>query len=317
MAINGKVLNGNVINGNDSKTVLQALSAVTTSVVSAVNNIGKLISLAQSSAASISKAITKTMSTIAGHVTVLLTEIASHFITLTASVSNSTSIVKQAFKTFTLVQASSLTISRSINKLISIIQSSLVTVKKVIITTLSTIVEHVIVLLAEIASHFITLSITVSSTVSIGRTWLVTLFTAIRAFPYYGAAQGFINGAALNLAAINSSVQQANYSLYRMLLNVQVQKRLSSLVTSIVTNVPQRVRFMIVSVTSTSSLIKAIAKQAFNIVTTTTFSFVATMFPIFGARFREHIYARTRKRLLALTKIRTAFANKKDTSKHG
>ena len=33
MAINGKVLNGNVVNGNDSKTVLQALSAATTSVV--------------------------------------------------------------------------------------------------------------------------------------------------------------------------------------------------------------------------------------------------------------------------------------------
>jgi hypothetical protein len=290
-----------------TKQVATTKTITSISVSSISKQVGKLITYLSTSVSTITKLVSKTLSYLS---TSTVNIYKGFFVALTATTTSIVTIVKSVQKSFTTGLTSTVTIVKSVGKLVT------------------TNVDHVIVVLTDIALHLVAISYMVTDTVTIGKALTKTvvvpitslvnitsgrakvLFIKVQGLTLFagGAGAGFINGASINLAAINAGISNVvDYTnSYLVEIGKQVIKPLSILESSILTLLHQRGRVMAVVSTSTANLTKSISKTV-SMVLSSIVTILTNYLPKFGAIFRDSIYAPVKIRVVYLVETRTLF----------
>jgi len=295
MALNGSPINKVVLNGADSNTFNQVLSFLSSSASTIVKSVGRGISLLATGTPNISRILR------------LLR-------TLSINSTGSISIAKAISITKTILSSITTTLIRLPKKILTATSTSAVYTQRLIGKVFSTISEHVAVLIVELASHFLTITASVTGSTSIKRGIAKTISLAVTNISILvnrvGKLLTSLTTSAVTLSnTINKIITKAVTSTISIVVHFFFYRFLT-IASTIVPNMYKGLSMNLSTLTtSVATIVKAMNKLiALNVIVL--FSLVAEFVKKFGAIAKYTFIVQTRKLLVNIVKIRTLLVRK-------
>jgi len=291
MALNGSSINKVVLNGADSNTFKQVLSSLSSSASTIVKSVGRGISLLATGTPNISRILR------------LLR-------TLSINSTGSISIAKAISITKTILSSITTTLIRLPNKILIATLTSAVYIQRLIGKVFSTISEHVAVLIVELASHFLTITASVTGSTSIKRGIAKTISLAVTNISILvnrvGKLLTSLTTSAVTLSnTINKIITKAVTSTISIVVHFFFYRFLT-IASTIVPNMYKGLSMNLSTLTtSVATIVKAMNKLiALNVIVL--FSLVAEFVKKFGAIAKYTFIVQPKERLISIAKNTTS-----------
>jgi len=275
MLLDGKALNSVVLDGADNASFSKVLTASTTSTTSfGPFRFGKLISYVSTSVVTIGKALAKAITIAETTATNIVKKVQT-----TKTIASTSAIVftKQVNKTFSIVSTSTTLLFKSINKLITYASTSTASIIKAVNKIIITNVQNSAVSITRIANHLVSIIYTTVSAVSLNKT-------------------------------INKLISAAQSIVFTLTYGRQFFRNFTIVSTSTVSIVKRAGKLLVYAASETASLTKKVNKTLL-IAVISAVGLLVQYIPLFGAVFKDTLYAPIKKRLIAKVQDTSSLVN--------